>query len=272
MHGFFEVDVFGTGPFTGNPLAVVAGAGDLSDEQMARIAAWTNFSETTFLLPPVDERADYRVRILTPRGEYPFAGHPTLGSARVAMALGCRPDADGALVQECGAGLVRVRVDGDLLWFATPPRTRTDDLDDDELAAVADALCIAPGDVVAAAWGSNGPEWRLVQLADADAVRALRPRPDRGDLRIGVVGMGAAGGDVAYEVRAFGTTYEDPVTGSLQGALAEWLATRGLVPERYVVAQGSQVGRAGRVHVHDDGTDVWIGGTAEVMVRGRLAL
>ncbi|GAA1398418.1 PhzF family phenazine biosynthesis protein [Luteococcus peritonei] len=269
-HLFLEIDVFATGPLSGNPLAVVAGAEDLSDEQMGRIAAWTNFSETTFLLSPTDPEADYRVRIFTRTTEYPFAGHPTLGSARAWLHLGGTPRTPGRLVQECAAGLVPVRQQGDLLAFATPPLHRSGPMPETDVQRIAAALRIPRERIVDQAWGVNGPEWRLVQLRDAEAVRALRPVPDRGDLRIGVVGLEPAGSEIAYEVRAFGGSYEDPVTGSLNGALAQWLRGRGEVPQAYLAVQGSQVGRAGRIHVSDDGSDIWIGGSARVVVDGAL--
>jgi len=272
MRRFLEVDVFSSGRLTGNPLAVVADADELTTEQMQRLAAWTNFSETTYLLAPTDPEADYRIRIFTPRQEYPFAGHPTIGSARAWLELGGVPRTPGRLIQECAAGLVPVQLEEDRLAFATPPRTRTGPLPDDDVARMATMLAIDPAEIVAHAWGVNGPEWRLVQLRDADAVRALRPSADRGGLHIGVVGLEAPGGECAYEVRGFGPTYEDPVTGSLNGALAQWLRERGEVPESYVVAQGSQIGRRGRVHVHDDGEDIWIGGDTIVVVDGRLAM
>ncbi len=272
MRRYCEVDVFGARPLAGNPLAVIEAAEDLSDQQMHDIASWTNFSETTFLLPPTDPGADYRVRIFTPTTEYPFAGHPTLGTARAWLHWAGRPRTQGELVQECVAGLVRVRVTDDLLWFATPPRTRTGPLSDGELAAVIGALDITPDEVAAHAWGSNGPDWRLVQLRSAEAVRAARPLTDRGDLRIGLVGLEEPGAPAAYEVRGLGSSYEDPVTGSLNGSLAQWLRERDLVPDRYLATQGSQLGRAGEVYVHHDGPATWIGGRARVLVDGHLAL
>lgn len=269
---FCEVDVFATGPFTGNPVAVIAEADDLTTHQMQAIASWTNFSETTFLLRPTDPGADYRVRIFTPSQEFPFAGHPTLGSARAWLTLGGRPRAEGQVVQECGAGLIPVRLTGDDLAFATPPRTRTGPLSDAELALALEQLQLSPDQVVAHSWGVNGPQWGLFELADAAAVRAVRPAGHRPGAHWGLVGLEAEGADVACEVRAICDGMEDPVTGSLNGALAQWMRQRGRVPADYVVAQGSQVGRAGRVRVRDDGTDIWIGGRAEVRVRGTLAV
>ncbi|MEL4503582.1 PhzF family phenazine biosynthesis protein [Luteococcus sp. H138] len=270
-HPFFEIDVFATGPFSGNPLAVIAEADGLSTEQMQGIAAWTNFSETTFLLRPTTPQADYRVRIFTPSQEFPFAGHPTLGTARAWLELGGRPHRPGTVVQECGAGLVPVRIDGDDLAFATPPCIRTGPLDDEDLTEAVRVLNLTPADVVAHAWGVNGPPWQLLQLHDADAVRAVSPRTDRPGVRIGLVGLEDAGSPAAYEVRAIAEDREDPVTGSLNGALAQWLRGRGVVPAQYVATQGGQVGRAGRVTVRDDGSETWIGGEATVRVQGELS-
>lgn len=263
-HTFFEVDVFATEPFTGNPLAVIAGADDLATEQMQSIARWLNLSETTFLLEPTTPEADYRVRIFTTSEELPFAGHPTLGTARAWLTLNSSDKRE--LIQECGAGLIPVRVDGDHLAFAAPPRTRTGELEADEVAKVVDTLGISEEEVVAHAWGINGPRWQLVQLPTIEAVRALSPKPLEGR-HIGVV---AVEGEVA-EVRAFVDNAEDPVTGSLNAALAQWLRERGEAGAEYFARQGRSVGADGRVFVRDDGTDIWIGGTVEVRVRGELA-
>lgn len=263
-HTFFEVDVFATDAFTGNPLAVIAGADDLSSEQMQNIARWLNLSETTFLLEPTTPEADYRVRIFTQSEEFPFAGHPTLGTARAWLTLNSSDKSE--LIQECGAGLIPVKVDGDRLAFAAPPRTRTGELPGDEVATIVDTLRISEDEIVAHAWGVNGPQWRLVQLGSIEAVRNLRPTAPEPGRHIGVV---AVEGEVA-EVRAFVDNAEDPVTGSLNAALAQWLRERGEVGPEYVAWQGRCVGADGAVYVHDDGADIWIGGTAEVRVRGEL--
>ncbi len=265
-HPFLEIDVFATGPFTGNPLAVIADADDLSTEEMQAIARWLNLSETTFLLKPTTEEADYRARIFTQSEEFPFAGHPTLGTARAWLELGGVPRGE-RIIQECGAGLVPVRVDGELLSFATPPRTRTGELSDAELRRAAGILGVPVTEIVAHAWGVNGPQWQLIQLADADAVRALRPAGDRTGASIGVVGVD--GEDV--EVRAILDFGEDPVTGSLNGAVAQWLRERGEIGAEYVVKQGSAVGADGEVVIRDDGADIWVGGRTVVRVRGTVA-
>lgn len=263
---FFEVDVFATGAFTGNPLAVIADADHLSTEQMQRIAAWTNFSETTFLLRPTDPRADYRVRIFTPVEEFPFAGHPTLGSARAWLAAGGTPAASDKLVQECGVGLVTVACEENTLAFATPPLQKSGPLPAGELATIMEEFGLSSTDIIDSAWGDNGPGWRLVQLADIAALRQLHGPTS---LKVGFVALTPNAQD-AYEVRAFTPTFEDPVTGSLNGAIAQWLRERALVPPRYTAAQGHNVGRAGKVHIADDGKDIWVGGHAHIRVRGQL--
>lgn len=269
---FSQVDVFGDGGVTGNPLAVVHDASGLDDAAMRRFAEWTNLSETTFLLPASDPAADYRVRIFTTVGELPFAGHPTLGSAHAWLAAGGRPHTAGEVVQECGVGLVRVRRNDDRLAFAAPPRLRTGPLDEAHLAIAEAALGMPRTDWVAHEWGDNGPPWMMVQLADADAVR--RAWVDRTQLgthdHLGLVGLSQE--HYAYEVRGVLAHTEDPVTGSLNAAVAQWLRGRGVVPAGYVASQGSQVGRRGEVFVTDDGTDIWIGGRTRTVISGTVDL
>ena len=270
---FVQVDVFGTGQLTGNPLAVVIDADGLPDDTLKKFANWTNLSETTFLLPPTDPAADYRVRILTASTEYPFAGHPTLGSAYAWLEAGGKPKNSGVVIQECGAGLVPVRLSDDgTLGFAAPPRTRTGELDAETRRQVAVALGIPESEWIASAWGVNGPPWILVQLKDAATVRSLTPNLAGGLEVVGVVGFESPGSDVAYEVRAFAEGFEDPVTGSLNAALAQWLRERDVVPADYAAAQGSALGRAGRITVHDDGTDIWIGGAVNTVIAGTADL
>ena len=278
---FRQVDVFTDRLGYGNPLAVVADGDGLDDETMARFARWTNLSETTFLLPPTTPDADYRVRILTTTTEYPFAGHPTLGSAHAWLAAGGVPRTPGVVIQECGAGLVPVRVDADHLAFAAPPRTRTGDVEPEIRALVARAIGVPGDEWVACAWGVNGPQWLMIQLRDAAAVRAVDRDLATGMHHVGILGfaneIGVLGFEDAaarhvYEVRAFADGIEDPVTGSLNAAIAQWLRERGLVGADYLAAQGSQVGRAGEISVHDDGTDVWIGGRVATVVSGTVRL
>jgi PhzF family phenazine biosynthesis protein len=269
---FSQVDVFGDGGITGNPLAVVHDADGLSNAGMQAFAAWTNLSETTFLLPATDPRADYRVRIFTGTNELPFAGHPTLGSAAAWLAAGGRPTRSGEVVQECGVGLVRVRLGGERLAFAAPARLRTGPLDAAHLAVAEATLGVPAGDWVAHEWGDNGPPWMMVELADDGAVRALRPDLTQLGVHqhLGVVGR--SDGPCAYEVRGFVGGWEDPVTGSLNAAVAQWLRGRDDVPASYVATQGSQLGRHGEVFVDDDGTDVWIGGRVRTVIAGTVDL
>ncbi len=281
---FTQVDVFGAastdGRPRGNPLAVVHDAAGLDTATMQAFAEWTNLSETTFLLPPTDPKADYRVRIFTVAGELPFAGHPTLGSAHAWLNAGGHPRTDGELVQECGIGLVRLRRTRtpsqrpgvERLAFAAPPRRRTGPLDEAHLAIAEAALGTPRTDWVAHEWGDNGVPWMMVELADADAVR--RAWVDRTQLgrhdSLGLVGRES--GRYAYEVRGLLDDTEDPVTGSLNAAVAQWLRGRGVVPASYVATQGSQVGRHGEVYVDDDGADIWIGGHTVTVISGQVDL
>ncbi len=279
MRPFSQVDVFTDTLTLGNPVAVVHDADGLDDEQMASFARWTNLSETTFLLEPTDPAADYRVRIFTPGRELPFAGHPTLGTARAWLEAGGVPRGD-ALVQECGVGLVTVRRDEGRLAFAAPPRIRSGVVDAGEVTAVVDALGIDPSLVVGAGWCDNGPEWMGLLLASADAVlavdgsRAHRLGASGAHDKVGLAGLHPQGGDVALEVRAFfpGGVGEDPVTGSLNAALAQWLVAEAILPAHYVAAQGTALGRRGRVHVDAAGDDVWVSGYTVVGVRGTVDL
>ncbi|MEM9515023.1 MAG: PhzF family phenazine biosynthesis protein [Actinomycetota bacterium] len=273
---YHVVDVFTATPFLGNPVAVIdcIGAdGAPSDDEMQHIAHWTNLSETTFLLPPTDDSADYLVRIFTPSFELPFAGHPTIGTAHVWRSLGNPPQRPDRIVQECGIGLVELRSD-DRLSFAAPPLQRSGALDPGLRTDVIDVLGIDPDTVVDTAWVANGPEWIGVQLATADEVLAVQPRTS--DHLIGVVGAHAEGGPAQIEVRAFfpvdGATREDPVTGSLNASLAVWLTERGVLAAPYVARQGTAIGRAGMVHVDDVDHQLWVGGDAVTCVSGELTI
>ncbi len=275
-HRFHQLDVFTDAPFLGNPLAVVHDADGIDDEGMAAFARWTNLSETTFLLPPLDPAADYRVRIFTPGGELPFAGHPTLGSCHAWLAAGGVPRREGIVIQECGVGLVRIRRDGRRLAFAAPPLRRTGPLDADTLVRVTAALGLADDDVVAHQWVDNGPGWCALMLASAERVLAARPdRPALGGFKVGLVGPRPPGSDTDFEVRAFVPSLgvpEDPVTGSLNAGLAQWLMAAGLAGEHYTVRQGTALGRDGRVFLDRVGDDIWVGGEVAGCIEGMVSM
>lgn len=273
---FSQLDVFTTVPLRGNPLAVVHDAQGLTDAQMADMARWTNLSETTFLLPPDDPEADYRVRIFTPGGELPFAGHPTLGSCHAWLAAGGVPRDAGVVVQQCGVGRVRVRRDGERLAFAAPALRRTGTVEPTLRAQVLASLRLADAQLLRLEWIDNGPGWMAALLPDAATVLALQPdfAAMRG-LKLGVVAPHPAGSECQFEVRAFVPGLgvpEDPVTGSLNAGIAQWLIGAGLAPGAYVAAQGAALGRAGRVHVQREGADIWIGGAVCPVVSGMVRL
>jgi PhzF family phenazine biosynthesis protein len=274
---FAQVDVFTTEAYRGNPVAVVLDAEGLDGDAMQRIARWTNLSETTFVLPPDELTADYRVRIFTPDTELPFAGHPTLGTCHAWSASGGVPHEADVVVQSCGVGLVPVRRDGARLAFAAPPLVRSGPLDDAELDVVVTALGIDHADVVDASWVDNGPGWAAVLLEDADAVLAVTPDFGGRDLDIGVAGPHAPGSACQLEVRAFfpagGRATEDPVTGSLNASLAQWLLGAGRITAPYVASQGTALGRLGRVHVDQDPDgQVWVGGGTTTCIDGVVSL
>jgi PhzF family phenazine biosynthesis protein len=270
-----QVDVFTTEPYRGNPVAVVLDGTGLSTEDMQRFAHWMNLSETTFLLPPADAGADYRVRIFTPVAELPFAGHPTLGTCHAWLAAGGTPRQAGTVVQECGAGLVTLRETENGLAFAAPPLLKEGPVGEDLLGQIASVLRIDRASIVDASWADNGPGWVAVLLASAEAVLAVRPGVT--DLDLGLVGPYPPGSPQAFEVRAFfpkdGAITEDPVTGSLNAALAPWLLRTGRAQAPYVVSQGTALGRAGRVHISRDadGT-IWVAGGTITCIRGQAEL
>jgi PhzF family phenazine biosynthesis protein len=269
---FSQVDVFTHELMYGNPVAVVHDADGLTDDQMATFARWTNLSETTFLLTPTDPVADYRLRIFTTHGELPFAGHPTLGSARAWRAADGRPKQQGQLVQECGAGLVRVRDDGRRLAFAAPPLVRDGPVDEADVVRIAASLGISRSDVVDAQWADNGPGWVALLLASADAVLAVEPSGLADGDKVGIVGPYPDGSEIGFEVRAFFPPGEDPVTGSLNASIAQWLIGTGRAPESYVASQGTCLGRRGRVHVDLVDDDIWVGGDTVVGITGTVDL
>lgn len=271
-----QVDVFSPEPFLGNPVAVVHDAGSMSDALMARFARWTNLSETTFVLPPRAADADYRLRIFTPGGELPFAGHPTLGSCHAWLEEGGRPQQKDTIVQECDAGLVSVRRSSDQLAFAAPALLRSGRLASPLLDRLALAFGLPAQTVVDAQWVDNGPGWCALLLDSAQ--RVLDVSPDMaalGDYCVGLVGAYPTGCDVDFEVRAFVPGMgvpEDPVTGSLNAGIAQWLIGAGLAPESFLVSQGTALGRAGRIHVSRDHDELWVGGATRTCIRGNLTM
>jgi len=273
---FHQLDVFSAVPLKGNPLAVVHAAQGLDEATMAAFARWTNLSETTFLLPPADPAADYRVRIFTPGGELPFAGHPTLGSCWAWLAAGGVQRQAGVVVQECGVGLVPLRRAAGRLAFAAPPLRRTGALDETLLQRIAAALGLARDDIRHHQWVDNGPGWCAVMLRTAAQVLAVRPDfAVLGDLKLGLVGVQPPGHERQFEVRAFVPGLgvpEDPVTGSLNAGLAQWLIAAGLAPPVYVAGQGTALGRDGRVFVEQQGDTVWVGGDVVACIEGEVSL
>jgi PhzF family phenazine biosynthesis protein len=272
---FRQVDVFSAERYRGNPVAVVLDAAGLSTEVMQQFANWTNLSETTFVLPPTSGQADYRVRIFTPAAELPFAGHPTLGTCHAWLEAGGVPASPDGYVQECGAGLIQIRPTGAGLALAAPPLIRSGPVDEPLAERIAAQLGISRADMVDLAWADNGPGWVAVLLPTAGAVLALRPGVV--DLDIGVAGPYPPGGHAAFEVRAFfpvaGSTVEDPVTGSLNAALAGWLLGTGRATAPYLASQGTALGRAGQVHISQDpGGQIWVGGASRTYVSGEAEL
>lgn len=273
---FHLIDVFGEEPLLGNPLAVIADAGDLSTERMLEITRWFNFSETTFLVPTTDSSADYRVRIFTPARELPFAGHPTLGTCHVWAAD--RRGTGDAIFQECGVGLVELRHQDGRFWFRAPELIRSGPVDDETVARVQSILGVGAEEVVATYWVDNGPGWVGVLLADVEKVLELEPDSrGRGGLDIGVVGLWPEGSESAYEVRAFffddkGRLHEDPVTGSLNASVAQWMIGEGRVTPPYRATQGARVGRRGVIHIDQDAGGVWVGGSTYTIAQGEIEI
>ncbi|TAP45137.1 PhzF family phenazine biosynthesis protein [Arthrobacter sp. S39] len=270
------MDVFTAEHYRGNPLAVVVDAGDLTTGQMQQFANWTNLSETAFLLPPTHPEADYRVRIFTAHEEFPFAGHPTLGSAHAWLEAGGVPKVEGVLIQECGAGLVRVKRDAGRLAFAAPPLTRSGPVDEPDMARIAAGLRLPRQALLDATWLVNGPDWIGVLLESAEQVLDIKPDYAAMEgLKVGVIGPYAAAGVADFEVRAFipgDAAAEDPVTGSFNAGAAQWLIGSGRAPASYTAAQGTMLGRAGMVHVDAIDHDIWVGGNSITCISGTVVL
>ena len=272
-----QVDVFAEEPISGNPLAVVLDAEGLDDAMLQRFANWTNLSETTFLLPHTHPDADYRVRIFTPTTELPFAGHPTLGSCHAWLATGGAPKRADTIIQECGAGLIPIRRDGERLAFAAPPLRKTGPLDEALLTKMIDGLGLTRADVLDHQWLVNGPEWIGLYLRSAELVLNSKPNFELlKHLDFGLVGPHPVGSAYAFEVRGFAFIdgpVEDPVTGSLNAGIAQWLIGNGAAPDHYVAAQGTALGRKGRIHVDKDSHgNIWIGGHSRTVIDGHVEL
>lgn len=269
---FTQVDVFSTEPFKGNPVAVVHGADDFSDMDMAALARWTNLSETCFLLEPRDPDADYRVRIFSSLREMPFAGHPTLGVCHAWLSAGGVPRSD-VVMQECAIGLVPMRIADSMLAFQAPPLVRTGAVDEALVARIVDAFGLRRSEVLRAEWVDNGAGWLALVLHDHARLLALTPDlTSLHGLPIGLIAPSPQT-DVAYEVRAFiggDAMPEDPVTGSLNAGIARWLIETGAAPSSFVIAQGAAIGRSGRVHVETLDGQIWIGGACVTRVSGTL--
>jgi PhzF family phenazine biosynthesis protein len=274
---FRQVDVFGVDSYDGNPVAVILDSEGLTDKELSAISAWTNLSECTFLLPPTDPRADYRVRIFSLNTELPFAGHPTLGTARAWLDAGGVPSQPGVIIQQCIAGLVPIRIEDDLLAFSAPPRIRSGQVEAPILDSVIEILGIERDQVIDSEWLDNGPGWVGVLLDSAESVLKIRPNasahPGRWD--IGVIGAHRAGSESAFELRAFFTEgseplREDPITGSLNASTAEWLLSKNRATAPYIATQGSAIGRNGRIHISEVDGKIWVGGKTKVVLSGYL--
>ncbi|WP_433208816.1 PhzF family phenazine biosynthesis protein [Nocardia sp. CA-107356] len=273
---FAQVDVFAETPYFGNPVAVVLDGDDISETDMVRVARWMNLSETTFVVTPTSDKADYGLRIFTPGGEVPFAGHPTLGSAHAWLKAGGSPSATTTLIQECGLGLVEVRCSDAGLSFRAPELLREGPLEPAHLDRIAQGLCITRDQIIAHQWVDNGPGWAAVLLGSAAEVLAVEPDERRmNELMLGIVGAHPEGAPLQFEVRAFGAPAgvpEDPATGSLIAGLAQWLIGSGVAPREYRVGQGSRLGRAGVLTVCAEGEQIWVGGNSVTCIRGTIDL
>lgn len=268
--------MFAETAYRGNALAVVHDAEGLSTTEMQQFANWTNLAETTFLLAPTHPQADYRVRIFTASEELPFAGHPTLGSAKAWLASGGALGSDNVIVQECAAGLIPIRVSGDQFAFQAPPLTRYETVAETQLQRIAVVLDIGREEILDASWLVNGPRWIGIRLKSAQDVLELRPNPGQlGELEIGVIGPHGPDSETQFEVRAFfggDALWEDPVTGSLNAGLARWLIDSGIAPTQYVASQGTVLGREGRVHIDVEGDTIWVGGHVTQCIEGSVQI
>ncbi len=274
---FAQVDVFSPHPLKGNPVAVVLEGEGLSDDQMQQLARWTNLSETTFVLPATDPAADYRLRIFTPGGELPFAGHPTLGSAHAWLENGGTPRREDRVVQQCQSGLVEVLRGAGMLSFAAPPTLRTGPIDEAEVDQIAAAFNIDRERIIDHQWVDNGPGWAVVRLSTAQEVLDLKPDLTLiPDAMVGAIGAYPTGAEHQFEMRTFAPKVgvaEDPVCGSMNAGVGQWLTAGGATPASYRVSQGAVLGREGTIEITADakGT-VWVGGATRTIIRGVIAL
>jgi len=272
---FAQVDVFTSLPLRGNPVAVVLDAEGLTTAQMQQFTDWTNLSEATFVLPPTDAAADYRVRIFCPGRELPFAGHPTLGTCHAWLAAGGVPHGSD-VVQECGVGLIPIRRHGSVLAFQAPPLHRSGPLPSENVDRLLRGLQIDRSHLLGHQWCDNGPGWQGLLLDDAELLLSLDPDPQvLAGLDVGLIAPSDREG-IDFEVRAFfpGNTgmTEDPVTGSLNAALAQWLIGAGIAPDSYIAAQGTAMGRAGRVDIRQEDDGIWVGGRSVTVISGQVSL
>ena len=273
-----QCDVFTSRPTKGNALAVVIDAAGISDEQMRDFAAWTNLAETTFLLPPTAPDADYRVRIFTPTREMPFAGHPTLGSCAAWLHAGGVPREEGVVRQQCEVGIVEIHVDQKVPAFVAPP-TRIEALDAQALQAISRALCLEPDMILHTARLDNGPVWQVIELRDAHDVLAVDSSAVRWpDFQsIGLIGRHEEGAECDYEVRMLAPSSgmsEDPITGSLNAAIAHWMLAAGRLHGELLIAQGTRIDRHGRVYIRPEAASgrVFVGGESHVLIEGTVVL
>lgn len=270
---FDQVDVFGSTRYLGNPLAVVHDAAGFSTEEMARFARWTNLSETTFLLPPTDSAADYRVRIFTPEGELPFAGHPTLGSAWAWLQRGGQPRHQGLIIQECGIGIVHIKKTEMGLAFNAPGLLREGPVEEPVLNTICSGLSIDRDEIIDHHWVDNGPGWAAILLRDAERVLSIEPDFSQlKEINFGIIGPGSPHPDADFEVRAFVESLsipEDPVTGSLAAGIATWFQKRGETPSSYTLHQGTAIHFSGLIEVFEEDGDIWIGGAVHDCISGQ---
>jgi PhzF family phenazine biosynthesis protein len=271
---FKQVDVFTSRPFLGNPVAVVIDAERLDTAAMQRIANWTNLSETTFLQK--SDKADYRLRIFTPRQELPFAGHPTLGSAHAAIESGFATPKGGKLSQECGAGVLDLQVEGKTIYVKAP-RPKIGEMKN---VASAFGIPLAPGSALLKI--DVGPVWLVGEMTDAASLAALKPDMTAlaewtGSLGVTGVTVFARSGEpaCAIHVRSFAPGQgvpEDPVCGSGNISVAAYLRQLKRAQPTYAARQGMQMGRDGCVSLRVSSDEIWLGGEAVTCVEGTISV